>query len=59
MLYYYTRRCCLSSFVALENCAAVVNEEFCGLIGVARGQVREEGGAAGGGDDARGHVVHV
>ena len=44
--------------LVLKNSAAVVNEELCHLIGVAGGQVGEEGGATGGGDDAGGHVVH-
>ena len=35
----------------------MVDEELGCLIGVAGRQVREEGGATGGGDDARGHHV--
>ena len=46
-------------YVCLEDEGVVVYEELGHLIGVAWGQVGKEGGATGGGDDARGHEVHI
>ena len=43
---------------SFEDGLVVVDEELGHLIGVAWGQVGEEGGAARGRDDARGHQVH-
>ena len=41
----------------MEDIAAVVNEKLDDLIGAARGQVGEEGGATGHGERSRGHHI--
>jgi len=43
----------------MEDLLAIVNQELHDLVGTARGQVREEGGATGGGESASRHHVGV